>query len=131
MIGFEMQPTKNIKGGLMVPVIWCPNHHDLSSSSSRKLIQIRDQPDALTDRNALQTYVHYFKHCDQTIPSAMRKSRLVTAMNQQTMGTSSSSSWQNHGRRASHGNSNSSGGGGGGGGLKGARSYSQRSTLQE
>ncbi|KAF9356667.1 putative PHD type zinc finger protein with BAH domain-containing protein [Mortierella sp. NVP85] len=99
MIAFEMQPTKNIKGGLMVPVIWCPNH-DLAT---RKLIHIRDQPDALTDRNALQTYVHYYKHCDLTVPSAMRRSRLLVAMNP---GIGAQSSWQNqgqaHGGKASY-----------------------------
>ncbi|KAG0365443.1 putative PHD type zinc finger protein with BAH domain-containing protein, partial [Gamsiella multidivaricata] len=89
-IAFEMQPTKNVKGGLMVPMIWCPSH-DLTS---RKVIQIRDQPDALTDRNALQTYVHYYKQCDDSVPGAMRKSRLLMAMNP---GISSSSSWQGHG----------------------------------
>lgn len=119
MIAFEMQPTRNIKGGLMVPVIWCPNH-DLGS---RKLIQIRDQPDALTERNALQTYVHYYKHCDLTIPSAMRKSRLVMALNP---GIGTPSSWQNHGSvhggRASHG----------GNGFKGSSTrFSQRKAAQE
>ncbi|KAF9906089.1 putative PHD type zinc finger protein with BAH domain-containing protein [Linnemannia zychae] len=101
-IAFEMQPTKNVKGGLMVAVVWCPNH-DLTA---RKVIQIRDQPDALTDRNALQTYVHYYKQCDVTIPSAMRKSRLLMALNP-GIGASSPSTWQqNHalsGRRTSHG----------------------------
>ncbi|KAK3835742.1 MAG: hypothetical protein J3R72DRAFT_451185 [Linnemannia gamsii] len=101
-IAFEMQPTKNVKGGLMVPMVWCPNH-DLTT---RKVIQIRDQPDALTDRNALQTYVHYYKQCDNTIPSAMRKSRLLMALNP-GIGASSPSTWQqNHGlngRRTSHG----------------------------
>ncbi|KAK3840326.1 MAG: hypothetical protein JOS17DRAFT_726745 [Linnemannia elongata] len=101
-IAFEMQPTKNVKGGLMVPMVWCPNH-DLTS---RKVIQIRDQPDALTDRNALQTYVHYYKQCDITIPSAMRKSRLLMALNP-GIGASSPSTWQQshglNGRRTSHG----------------------------
>ncbi|KAF9093185.1 putative PHD type zinc finger protein with BAH domain-containing protein [Mortierella sp. GBA35] len=101
-IAFEMQPTKNVKGGLMVPMVWCPNH-DLTS---RKVIQIRDQPDALTDRNALQTYVHYYKQCDNSIPSAMRKSRLLMALNP-GIGASTPSAWQqNHGlngRRTSHG----------------------------
>ncbi|KAF9919295.1 putative PHD type zinc finger protein with BAH domain-containing protein [Lobosporangium transversale] len=95
-IAFEMQPTKNVKGGLMVPMIWCPNHN----LSSRKIIQIRDQPDAMTDRNALQTYVYYYKQCDRSIPSAMRKSRLIMALNP---GIGSLSSWQGpgsiHGRR--------------------------------
>ncbi|KAK3821272.1 MAG: hypothetical protein J3Q66DRAFT_332951 [Benniella sp.] len=119
MIAFEMQPTKNIKGGLMVPVIWCPNH-DLAT---RKLIHIRDQPDALTDRNALQTYVHYYKHCDLTVPSAMRRSRLLVAMNP---GIGTQSSWQNqgpaHGGKASYN----------GNGLKGPSTrFPQRSVAQE
>lgn len=119
MIAFEMQPTKNIKGGLMVPVIWCPNH-DLAS---RKLIHIRDQPDALTDRNALQTYVHYYKHCDLTAPSAMRRSRLLVAMNP---GIGAQSSWQNqgptHGGKASYN----------GNGLKGPSTrFPQLSAAQE
>ncbi|KAF9112970.1 putative PHD type zinc finger protein with BAH domain-containing protein [Mortierella sp. AM989] len=100
-IAFEMQPTKNAKGGLMVPMIWCPNH-DLTS---RKVIQIRDQPDAKTDRNALQTYVHYYKQCENSIPSAMHKSRLLMALNPgigSSSSTSTSTPWQSaHGRRAS------------------------------
>ncbi|KAG0242763.1 putative PHD type zinc finger protein with BAH domain-containing protein [Mortierella sp. GBA43] len=119
VIAFEMQPTKNIKGGLMVPVIWCPNHE----LGSRKLIQIRDQPDALTDRNALQTYVHYYKQCDLTISSAMRKSRLVMAMNP---GIGAPSSWQNHGP------GHSGRGSYGGNGFKGTfSSLSQRTIAQE
>ncbi|KAF9436937.1 putative PHD type zinc finger protein with BAH domain-containing protein [Entomortierella beljakovae] len=100
-IAFEMQPTKNVKGGLMVPMIWCPNH-DLST---RKVIQIRDQPDAMTDKNALQTYVHYYKQCDKSIPSAMRKSRLLMALNP-SIGSSpfSSATYQSyHVRRPSQG----------------------------
>ncbi|CAO3566578.1 unnamed protein product [Mortierella alpina] len=89
-VAFEMQPTKNVKGGLMVPVIWCPNH-DLSL---RKVIHIRDQPDALTDRNALQTYAHYYKQSDVSISNAMRRSRLLTALNP---GIGAASSWQKHG----------------------------------
>ncbi|KAG0326963.1 putative PHD type zinc finger protein with BAH domain-containing protein [Dissophora globulifera] len=104
-IAFEMQPTKNIKGGLMVPMIWCPNH-DLAS---RKVIQIRDQPDALTDRNALQTYVHYYKGCDTTVPCAMRKSRLLVTLNP---GIGSGSTWHIqdsvYGRRTSHNGGNGS-----------------------
>ncbi|KAG0344618.1 putative PHD type zinc finger protein with BAH domain-containing protein [Podila humilis] len=76
-IAFEMQPAKSIKGGVMVPMIWCPNH-DLST---RKIIHIRDQPDALTDRNALQTYVHYYKQADSEVASTMRKCRLLMALN--------------------------------------------------
>ncbi|KAG0206051.1 putative PHD type zinc finger protein with BAH domain-containing protein [Mortierella sp. GBA30] len=100
-IAFEMQPTKNIKGGLMVPMVWCPNH-DLSS---RKVIQIRDQPDALTDRNALQTYAHYYKQCDTSVSNAMRKSRLLMALNP---GIGSASSWQKQGGYGSKGSGNKS-----------------------
>ncbi|KAF9199294.1 putative PHD type zinc finger protein with BAH domain-containing protein [Haplosporangium sp. Z 27] len=100
-VAFEMQPTKNIKGGLMVPMIWCPSH-DLSS---RKVIQIRDQPDAETDRNALQTYVHYYKRCETSIPSAMHKSRLLMTLNPgigSISSTSTFTSWNStHIRRAS------------------------------
>ncbi|KAF9194953.1 putative PHD type zinc finger protein with BAH domain-containing protein [Haplosporangium sp. Z 11] len=94
-IAFEMQPAKNVKGGVMVPMIWCPNH-DLAS---RKIIEIRDQPDALTDRTALQTYAHYYKKCDTSVSSAMRKNRLLMALNPGI----GSTSWHGHGRRASHG----------------------------
>ncbi|KAG0334012.1 putative PHD type zinc finger protein with BAH domain-containing protein [Podila horticola] len=76
-IAFEMQPAKSVKGGVMVPQVWCPNH-DLSS---RKIIHIRDQPDALTDHNALQTYVHYYKQTDVSVPGAMRKCRLLMSLN--------------------------------------------------
>jgi hypothetical protein len=87
------------------------------------LIHIRDQPDALTDRNALQTYVHYYKHCDLTVPSAMRRSRLLVAMNP---GIGTQSSWQNqgpaHGGKASYN----------GNGLKGPSTrFPQRSVAQE
>ncbi|KAF9581173.1 putative PHD type zinc finger protein with BAH domain-containing protein, partial [Lunasporangiospora selenospora] len=77
VVAFEMQPAKNVKGGLMVPRIWCPIH-DLSS---HKVIRIRDQPDALTDRTALLTYVHYYKQSDPSIPLAMRKSRQLQSLN--------------------------------------------------
>jgi len=89
-IAFEMQPTRTVKAGIMVPMIWCPSH-DLSA---RKVIQIRDQPDAQTDRTALQTYAHYYKQCDVSIPGAMRKCRLLMAMNP---GIGGASSWLGNG----------------------------------
>ncbi|KAG0056625.1 putative PHD type zinc finger protein with BAH domain-containing protein [Gryganskiella cystojenkinii] len=112
-IAFEMQPTRTVKAGIMVPMIWCPNH-DLSA---RKVIQIRDQPDAQTDRTALQTYAHYYKQCDVSVPEAMRRCRLLLAMNPGIGGASSwSGSGSLSGRRVSHTGS---------GGLKAALSRHQ------
>ncbi|KAF9205357.1 putative PHD type zinc finger protein with BAH domain-containing protein [Podila verticillata] len=110
-IAFEMQPAKSVKGGVMVPLVWCPNH-DLSS---RKIIHIRDQPDALTDRNALQTYVHYYKQTNVSVPGAMRKCRLLMALNP-SIGASTLFNGPVHvgalftpGRRPSHGSQGSKG----------------------
>lgn len=98
-IAFEMQPTRTVKAGIMVPMIWCPSH-DLSA---RRVIKIRDQPDAQTDRTALQTYAHYYKQCDVSVPGAMRKCRLLMAMNP---GIGNASAWSGNGmlagRRMSH-----------------------------
>lgn len=110
-IAFEMQPAKSVKGGVMVPLVWCPNH-DLST---RKIIHIRDQPDALTDRNALQTYIHYYKQTDVSVPGAMRKCRLLMALNP-SIGASTLFNGPVHvgalftpGRRPSHGSQGSKG----------------------
>ncbi|KAG0361855.1 putative PHD type zinc finger protein with BAH domain-containing protein [Podila minutissima] len=119
-IAFEMQPAKSVKGGVMVPLVWCPNH-DLSS---RKIIHIRDQPDALTDHNALQTYVHYYKQTDVSVPGAMRKCRLLMTLNPSI---GASTLFPVHvgaftpGRRPSHG----------GQGSKGSTKISSYSNLQE
>ncbi|KAF9307186.1 putative PHD type zinc finger protein with BAH domain-containing protein [Mortierella antarctica] len=119
-IAFEMQPAKSVKGGVMVPLVWCPNH-DLSS---RKIIHIRDQPDALTDHNALQTYVHYYKQTDVSVPGAMRKCRLLMTL---IPSIGASTLFPVHvgaftpGRRPSHG----------GQGSKGSTKISSYSNLQE
>lgn len=115
-IAFEMQPTRTVKAGIMVPMVWCPNH-DLSA---RKVIQIRDQPDAQTDRTALQTYAHYYKQCDISVPGSLRKCRLLMAINPGIGGaTSLPGSGALGGRRVSHT----------GPGLKG--SLSRLQSLQE
>ncbi|KAF9978358.1 putative PHD type zinc finger protein with BAH domain-containing protein [Actinomortierella ambigua] len=111
-VAFEMQPApKNTRGGLMVPVVLCPQsaaeYDEADDEEDRKLIHIRDQPDAETDLNALMTYVRYYKQCDTSVSGAMRKCRLLMALNP---GLGSETLLQSHGGAMAHGGSNGSSG---------------------
>ncbi|KAF9159111.1 putative PHD type zinc finger protein with BAH domain-containing protein [Actinomortierella ambigua] len=139
-VAFEMQPApKNTRGGLMVPVVLCPQsaaeYEEADEEEHRKLIHIRDQPDAETDLNALMTYVRYYKQCDTSVSGAMRKCRLLMSLNP---GLGSETLLQSHGGAMAHGGSNGSstvgghgghgghGGGHGGGGHTGHGGHGRR-----
>ncbi|KAG0234629.1 putative PHD type zinc finger protein with BAH domain-containing protein [Actinomortierella wolfii] len=111
-IAFEMQPApKSTRGGLMVPVVLCPQNHSEEevTEEDRKLIHIRDQPDAETDLNALMTYVRYYKQCDTSVSSAMRKCRLLMSLNP---GLGSETLLQSHSSAALNGGGSNGIGGG-------------------